>query len=101
MVPGHVLYGLHRIAPLQRVGTYRPVLVPDRLMLSELSLLGEFVQVREVLWRRRFVGLADLERQRRAFFLDGAPRYARLPWWLVHSSVFAWQYGVRGGGRPE
>ena len=101
MVAGDMLYGLHRVDALERVGTYRPVLVPDRLMLSELSLLGEFVQVPEVLWRRRFVGRAALDRQRRAFFLDSVPAYARLPWWAVHSAVFAWLYAVRGEGRPE
>jgi hypothetical protein len=74
------------------------VLVPDRLLLSELALLGEFVQVPQVLWERRFVGLADLERQRRAFWPDGAPPYSRLPWWVVHAGLVGWERWMLGHG---
>jgi hypothetical protein len=65
------------------------VLVPDRLLLSELALRGDLIQADEVLWHRRFRGLAELERQRRAFFPDGVPRYAAVPWWLQHSALLA------------
>jgi hypothetical protein len=98
MVAGDMIYGLFRTAPLDRVGFYRSVLVPDRLLLAELALEGEFVQVREPLWRRRFAGLADLERQRRAFWPAGdAPASARAPWWVVHAAVGAQARGGRFG----
>ncbi len=90
MVAGDMIYGLFRVSALERVPFYRPVLVPDRLLLAELTRLGTFVQVPELLWERRYAGLADLERQRRAFWPDGAPASARrLPWWVVHAGVIA------------
>jgi hypothetical protein len=99
MAAGSMIYGLFRLAALEHVPFYRPVLLPDRLFLSELALRGPFVHAPEVLWQRRFRGLADLERQRRAFFLGEVPRYARLPWWLQHTGAIALAYGVRGEGR--
>jgi glycosyltransferase involved in cell wall biosynthesis len=96
MVAGDMIYGLFRAEALDALGgLYRPVLVPDRLLLSELALRGEFVQAPEVLWQRRFRGLADLERQRRAFFPDGAPAHVRAPWWLQHVGALALAYVVR------
>lgn len=100
LAAGDMIYGLFRRGPIAAVGSYQPVLVPDRLLLTELSLHGTFAQAEEVLWERRFRGLADLDRQRRLFFLDGIPAYARLPWWLQHAAVFALEYGVRGKGAP-
>jgi glycosyltransferase involved in cell wall biosynthesis len=96
MVAGDMIYGLFRAEVLDALGdVYRPVLVPDRLLLSELALRGEFVQAPEVLWLRRFRGLADLDRQRRAFFPDGVPAHARLPWWLQHVGALVLAYVVR------
>jgi hypothetical protein len=95
MVAGDLVYGLFRAAALRGRPFYRPVLVPDRLLLSELALAGAFAQAGELLWHRRFVGLADLDRQRRAFWPDGgAPAVTRLPWWLQHPLAAA-----RAGGR--
>ncbi|HEY6887977.1 MAG TPA: glycosyltransferase family A protein, partial [Solirubrobacter sp.] len=62
MVAGDMIYGLMRADAFARAGSYQAVLVPDRLLLSRLALEGEFIQVERLLWRRRFVGLADLER---------------------------------------
>jgi len=107
MIAGEMIYGLFRAAPLRAVGTYRGVLVPDRLLLSELALHGTFAQAPEVLWSRRYRGLADLERQRRAFWPGGAPAYTKLPFYLQHAAVFGWEYAVRekgaalGVGRAE
>jgi glycosyltransferase involved in cell wall biosynthesis len=98
MVAGDMIYGLFRARALDAVGPYRAVLVPDRLLLSEVALRGEFVQAEELLWHRRFRGLADLDRQRRAFWPAGAPAYAKLPWWLTHVGLFAWDYAVGGKG---
>src|SRR4051812_28816109 len=84
MVAGDMIYGLFRASALDPVGPYRTVLVPDRLLLSELALRGTFVQAGEVLWSRRFAGLADLDRQRRAFFPAGEPAHTRrLPRWVT------------------
>ena len=101
MVAGDMIYGLFRAGVLESLGgVYREVLVPDRLLLSEVALQGEFVQAPEVLWRRRFRGLADLDRQRRAFFLDAAPRHAAWPWWLQHTGALLLAYVVRRSGAP-
>ena len=98
MVAGEMIYGLFRADALTRVGGYQPVLVPDRLLLSRLALEGTFVQAPEVLWKRRFRGLAELDRQRRLFWPDGAPAYARLPWWAQHVAVLARERRFRVAG---
>ena len=96
MVAGDMIYGLFRASALDAVGPYRTVLVPDRLLLSELALRGKFVQAGEVLWSRRFAGLADLDRQRRAFFPAGEPVHTRrLPWWVTHALAAARTYVIR------
>jgi glycosyltransferase involved in cell wall biosynthesis len=97
MSAGNMVYGLFRANALNG-RFYRPVLVPDRLLLSELALRGTFAVAPEVLWQRRFRGLAELDRQRRAFFLDDVPWYARLPWWMQHVGALTWAYAVRGEG---
>lgn len=89
MRPGDMVYGLFRREALQRSGVFRPVLVPDRLLLAELALCGTFVPVPEPLWTRRMAGAFSLARQRAALFPDGAPVHARLPWWVVHDVVIA------------
>jgi len=95
MVAGDMAYSLFRLRALPAV-LYRPVLVPDRLLLTEMSLQGPFVQAEGILWQRRFRGLAELDRQRRAFFLETPPPYTRLPWWLQHFGALVWAYAVRG-----
>lgn len=99
MVAGDMVYSLFRLRALPAV-LYRPVLVPDRLLLTEMSLQGPFVQAEGILWQRRFRGLAELDRQRRAFFLEDPPRYTRLPWWLQHVGAFVWAHAVRGEAWP-
>jgi glycosyltransferase involved in cell wall biosynthesis len=101
MVAGDMVYGLFRAAALDRVGPYRRVLLPDRLLLSELALLGEFEQVTELLWTRRLPRTMTLARQRAAFFPDRFVPDAYLPWWAAHAGALVWRYGVRGVGRPE
>ena len=90
MFAGDMVYGLLRADAVERAGVFRPMLLPDRLLLTELAVRGEFRQVDEVLWYRRFAGLASLSRQRAAFFPDGVPSYAYLPWWLLHPAVLSW-----------
>jgi hypothetical protein len=103
MVPGSMVYGLYRSELLARCGVYRPVLVPDRLLLTELALYGEFHQVPEVLWSRRYREgtKVSARRQRSAFFPGGAPAYAYLPWPLTHSAAIALDLVIRGVGRPR
>jgi hypothetical protein len=59
------------------------------------------VQAPEVLWRRRFRGLATLDRQRAAFVLDDVPARAHLPWWAQHTLALAGAYVWRGEGAPR
>ena len=62
------------------------MLVPDRLLLTELALYGQFKQVPQVLWFRRWYGrIFSLGRQRTSFFPDGRPLYAYVPWWISHA----------------
>jgi len=97
---GDMVYGVYRREPMQRAGIIRSLLLPDRLLLAELSVQGEFVYVPRALRYRRVTGRATLARQRASLFGGPAPAYARLPWWLVHTAAFAWALiaGRSGGG---
>ena len=102
MRAGNMVYGLYRIGVLQRAGVYRKVVIPDRLLFAELSLYGQFKQVPQVLWFRRWYGrVFSLERQRASFFPSGRPLYAYVPWWLSHTACLFWTFSVRGDGVPE
>lgn len=102
LASGFMVYGLYRTNALERVGAMRKVLEPDRLLLLELSLLGEFHQVDEVLWERRFAGLSNPARQRKALFRAGrAPWYTWVSPWVTHAGTLLWRYVVRGNGKPD
>ena len=102
MRAGNMVYGLYRVAALQRAGVYRRIVVPDRLLLAELSLYGQFKQVPEVLWFRRWYGrVFSLDRQRANFFPSGRPLYAYCPWWIAHSFSLLHTLTVRGDGRTD
>ena len=103
MKPGNMVYGLYRVDALERCGVFRPVIFPDRLLLTELAMLGEFRQVEEVLWSRRHNPrtMPIRARQRLTFFPDGLPLYARIPWPLVHGATLTWDVAVRGTARPQ
>src|SRR5688572_30052276 len=97
MRAGNMVYGLYRIGALQRAGVYRKVLIPDRLLFAELSLYGQFKQVPEVLWFRRWYGrVFSLDRQRASFFPDGRPIDAYAPWWLGHAWSLFRTLTIRG-----
>lgn len=83
---GELVYGLMRRSAAERCGPFPLVLLADRLFLVRLALEGEFRQVPERLWYRRFRGGVRMTnaRQRRAAFPDGAPPAAYVPWWLTH-----------------
>ena len=101
MSAGNMVYGLGRVDAIRRAGVYRRVLVPDRLLLMELALEGQFRQAPELLWFRRVYGQTfSLERQHRALFPNGRPLYAFVPWWISHAAVLTWMLGVRGQRAP-
>jgi hypothetical protein len=95
---GDMVYGVYRREPMQRSGVIRKVLLPDRLLLTELSVQGEFVYTPRALRYRRVTARATLARQRASLFGGPAPAYARLPWWLVHTAVFAWAIAAGPSG---
>lgn len=98
MRAGYMVYGLARAGAVRRAGGFRHVLYADRLVLTELAQQGELVEVPEVLWYKRPTAEKfSVERQRRACFPDGEPRYARLPWYLTHAGALAWAGPRRGG----
>jgi len=96
MAAGNMVYGLFRAEALERCGVLHHVLLPDRLLLSELSLHGEFRQVPATLWQRRFrAGVRpSLARQRASFFPDRVPLHSHVPWLLTHTAVLFWSLVV-------
>jgi hypothetical protein len=101
MMAGDQVYALFRAEALARAGIFRRVLLPDRLLLSELSLYGRFRQVPERLFFRRFLGEPPtLGRQRRSLFQGRPPAYAYLPWWMLHTGALFGALVLRGSGRP-
>lgn len=101
MSAGNMVYGLTRAREVRACGVFRRVLVPDRLLIMELALRGRFVQVPEVLWYRRWYGnIFSLGRQRSAFFPEGRPLYALVPWWISHAGVLAWRYAITATQSP-
>lgn len=100
MTAGNGIYGLFRTCTLEQAGVFRPVLLPDRQLLGQLSLLGEFKHVPEMLWYREVAGVFSLRRQRQMFFPARIPLYTYLPANVQHCGILLWDLGVRGRGRP-
>ena len=101
MSAGNMVYGLYRVPLLARAGVYRRVLVPDRLLMTELAVYGQFKQVPQVLWFRRWYGrIFSLNRQRKSFFPQGRPLYMWAPWWMSHGVSLFWTFGVEQQGLP-
>jgi glycosyltransferase involved in cell wall biosynthesis len=101
LIAGNVIYGLFRAAVLQRAGVFRPVLMPDRQVLLELALFGQFKQIPELLWYREIKKSFSIGRQRTALFARAAPWYSYVPAHLAHAAVLFWDLALRGRGRPE
>lgn len=97
---GNWIYGLFRASAMAQVGVFHPVLMPDRLLLLELALLGQFRQVPEYLWYREASGSFSFGRQRQMLFAGRVPLHTYLPGPLQHFGVLAWHFGVQGRGRP-
>jgi glycosyltransferase involved in cell wall biosynthesis len=100
MTAGNIIYGLFRVDALAQAGVFRPVLFPDRQVLLELALLGQFRQVPELLWYREVARGFSFDRQRVALFSGRTPAYAYLPTHVTHFAVLLWDLGVRARGRP-
>lgn len=100
MRAGDMVYGLFRARALERCGVFRRVLLPDRLLLAELSLEGEFRQVPRMLWHRRAPRRTQREPARQRAAHGRAPVSLMLPWSLQHAAAIAWNQGVLGTGRP-
>lgn len=103
MSAGNMVYGLFRSDVVERCGVFRSVLNPDRLLLAEVSLYGEFEQVPQVLWHRRYREGVQVsrERQRSAFFPEGVPATAYLPSAVTHTATLVSDLALRANGRPE
>jgi hypothetical protein len=81
-----MIYGLFRADALRKAGIFPSVLLPDVLLLSELSLHGSYKQVNKPLWFRRYVGLFDIQRQKKNLFTK-VPWYAHIPWPIVNATL--------------
>ena len=97
---GNAIYGLFRSNALAQAGVFRPVLLPDRQVLAQLSLLGEFKQVPEFLWYREVAGAFSYARQRTMFFPGRAPLHTYFSANAQHAAILFWDLAVRGRGRP-
>ncbi len=101
MTAGNCIYGLFRTCSLTQAGVFRPVLAPDRQVLVQLVLLGEFRHVPEVLWYREVAGAFSYKRQRQMFFPTRSPLHTYLPANLQHFGIMLWDLVLRGRGRPS
>jgi hypothetical protein len=103
MRSGCVVYGLHRADLVERCGVFHPAIIPDRILNEQLAMIGEFRQVDEVLWQRRYFSREEPIRARQMRVLWGGrpPLYTRLPYPLVHAGFLTWFVLVRGSTRPE
>jgi len=93
MVPGDMVYGLFRVDALQAAGVLRNVLLPDRLLVAELSLQGEFAQVQRVLWHRRGAPRTSGEAARQRARSEPFPG-SGLPWPVQHARALLESQGV-------
>ncbi len=93
---GDLVYGLMRVDAMERAGVFRPVLLPDRLLMLEMTLQGEFRQVPEVLWLRR-QSESSVQRQRSSLFIEtNRPAGLWMPWWAQHAAVMNREYARPG-----
>jgi len=99
MSAGNMVYGAYRVEALERAGVFRYALLPDRLLITELSMHGDLRQVPQQLFFRRTTGTPSIERQRAAFWPDGPPPWSRLPWAWQHVAILGFVL-ARGGGPP-
>jgi glycosyltransferase involved in cell wall biosynthesis len=94
---GSMVYGLFRVSALEGLDVYAYVMEPDNLLLAELSVRGEFRQVPEVLWKRRFPVDETRRRHLASLFHDTPPWYAHLPAWLQNAPLVFKRCGASVG----
>jgi glycosyltransferase involved in cell wall biosynthesis len=101
--PGSAVYGLHRAELVERCGVFYPAVFPDRVLIEQLAMIGEFRQVDEVLWHRRYFSRTESirTRQMRVLFRSPRPLVTRLPFPLAHCALLTWFVLARGSTRPE
>lgn len=97
---GDMVYGLMRADAVRQAGIFRDVMCPDRLLMAELALRGEFHQVPEELWFRRQFDEASVARQRTSLFAGQGPRGQWMPPWLQHGRAL-WSAYVSGVVDPQ
>jgi glycosyltransferase involved in cell wall biosynthesis len=97
---GNAVYGLFRTRALEQAGVFPPVLMPDRQLIVQLSLFGEFIHVGEILWYREVAGNFSYQRQRQMLFTGRRPFRTYLPFNLQHCGMLLGNLVVRGQGRP-
>lgn len=91
MRAGDMVYGLVRVDALERSGVYRRVLLPDRLLMAELSLEGEFRQVPQLLWHRRVMTRSGSEARRQRSDHGGSSASSWVPWTVQHARALAFK----------
>ncbi len=91
---GNMVYGLFRTESLLRAGMFRKVIMPDVMLLLELSLQGDIYQVEQILWFRRNISSFSIARQKKSLFVK-KPWYLFLPWPIVNSCALFWNTTVR------
>ena len=92
---GNMVYGLFRRQALQRANVFRPTLLPDRLLMIELSLHGQIKQVFSSYWYRRQLAESTLVRQKENLFTKSElPRVAQLPWPLAFVYLLFTEYVI-------
>ena len=84
---GNMVYGLFRTKNLRKTSVYPMIMMPDRVLLMELAIQGEYFQIDRYLWYRRYPeGSANIsgvppnyeeiiERQRSRIFVN-----RKAPW---------------------
>jgi glycosyltransferase involved in cell wall biosynthesis len=90
------MYGLARSSALARTGLIRSFEGADRLMLAELSLLGSFHQIPEVLFYYRRYDTSYVTRTRRSWGIANDRSPFTYPWRLCAHSARA----IRATGLP-
>ncbi len=90
---GNMVYGLFRSKALKKAGVFREALLPDRLLMIELSLHGQARQIFSSYWYRRRVSDSTLERQRETLFRPGkTPPMRWWPWPLAFARILFSNY---------
>ena len=97
---GDMVYGLMRADAVRQAGVFRDVMCPDRLLMAELALRGQFHQVPEELWFRRQFDEASVARQRTSLFAGQGPRGRWMPPWLQHGRAL-WSAYVATAADPQ